>query len=370
MNDSAVRIQKGAVLVYRVFDVGEEIALARTEACLADYSTRSRAQFLSDRRNAVIMQDAPLKISLGQTPLTLAETGYICDVSAKIWNYGVVSVMLRIPIPEDSPWNELVELAAAIENSPAINGIAAGFKDRITEKIAPAIKGTSDWKTPEDYITYFIERFTGADSPQELLDKANVPELVLAETREDLSDRTRGFIMDEALQYSRHDMAVIDWNSALLIEPDGEMDVADIIEFSLTHLLELRYYDYILGNKLDALYDSIETLRGGIMTEFYARASEDAGRKYIDFSELLERVENSLKTVGDFYLAKVFRTATKKFRFQDWRQSVDRKMATLSELSKLLSGEVNTRRSHWLEIIVIILIAIEVVPFLWTVMAK
>ena len=35
------------------------------------------------------------------------------------------------------------------------------------------------------------------------------------------------------------------------------------------------------------------------------------------------------------------------------------------QISQILHGEVNTRRSHWLEIIIIILITIEVVPFLY-----
>jgi len=37
-------------------------------------------------------------------------------------------------------------------------------------------------------------------------------------------------------------------------------------------------------------------------------------------------------------------------------------METLAQISQILHGEVNTRRSHWLEIIIIVLIAVEMIP--------
>ena len=82
----------------------------------------------------------------------------------------------------------------------------------------------------------------------------------------------------------------------------------------------------------------------------------------MEFSEFLARIENSLKTVGDSYLATVFRAASHEFRFEDWRKSTSRKMDTLAQIAELLQGELNHRRSNILEIIVIVLIAIEIVP--------
>ncbi|MGZ3682673.1 MAG: hypothetical protein ACXVCI_02415 [Bdellovibrionota bacterium] len=92
--------------------------------------------------------------------------------------------------------------------------------------------------------------------------------------------------------------------------------------------------------------------------------SKTASTRYIEFSEFTERVENSLKVVGDFYLATVYRAATRRFRLNDWQQDITRKMNLLAQVSSLLQGEVNIRRSHWLEITVIVLILFEVVSAL------
>ena len=39
-------------------------------------------------------------------------------------------------------------------------------------------------------------------------------------------------------------------------------------------------------------------------------------------------------------------------------------MSTLERITQLLQGEINSMRSHWLEIIVIGLIALELIPLI------
>lgn len=368
--ENNITISKGSILIYRVFDIGGEVSLAEVEKCLAGDSRRVRFCLATDVRKAIIIREAPLMIDLGEKPLRIGDAHFRAEVSAKIWNYGVMSVTVRLPIPENISWGGLVDIAAQIENSREIDAVATDYKNSLRERILPAIENPTDWGTFEDYITWFIEKIEGVNDPAQLLLKADIPGLILAENREPLSENSRKFIVENALQYGKNDLAVIDWNSALIVSPDGQRDVADVIEFCLTHLLEMRYYDELLEQKLLILYDSIEKTRGAIIKNPYARLAEDASREYIEFSEFLGRVENSLKTVGDSYLATVFRTANREFRFGDWRQSIARKMESLAQISELLQGEINARRSHLLEAIIILLIAIEIVPVFWDAFMK
>ncbi|MFA5162567.1 MAG: hypothetical protein WC421_10010 [Elusimicrobiales bacterium] len=360
-----VSVLKGSAIVYRVFDVGSEINLARAAELLSGEGASGRLELVSDTRKAIVIRNAPLVASLGIEQITVAGRSFQTSVSAKIWDYGVISVAMALPLDGPLEWGELVKLAAALEESTEIEARAASCRGRVSAKIAPAIIQPNDWSTVEDYVTWLIEKYDGAQTPAELLLKADVPALILAEEKVELSANSRESAAEHALQYSSRDMAVIDWNSALLIEPSGSRETADVIEFCLTHLLEMRYYDALLERKLDVLYDSIgKRPGGGVFSNFYANLSEDAGRRYMEFSEFLGRVENSLKTVGDFYLATVFRAASREFRFSDWRRSVDRKMETLASISHLLGSEFNTRRAVLLELIIILLIALELIPFL------
>jgi hypothetical protein len=362
-----VKILKGSILVHRVFDVGGEISLAGAEKLLAEDSKSLRLKLATDTRKAIIIKDAPLKVELGEARLTLNGADFSAKNFARVWNYGVISITLELPIPEGASWDELVKLAGGIETSQDIEKAAGTAKDALKKRILASIRKPAEWDVYEDYITYFIEKMAGVSNPRELLEKADVAALILAESRELLSGTSKSLITENVLQYAENDLAVIDWNSALLVEPDGQRDVADLIEFSLTHLLEFRYYDDMLNLKLDELYDTIEQKKEGIFNifrNFYADIAEDSSSKYIEFSEFLGRIENSLKTVGDPYLATVFRSSAGQFRFDDWRKSISRKMQTLADITQILQGEVNSKRSHWLEIIIIILIAMEMVPML------
>ncbi|MDA8243385.1 MAG: hypothetical protein M0025_04610 [Elusimicrobia bacterium] len=360
-------IQQGTILVHRVFDVAGEISLPRAEQLLSAEAKAQRLKFGTNTRRAVIMRESPLTAGLGEETLDLPSGSQKARIFARVWNYGVISVTLEIAIPPGTAWESLVRMAAELEASDEVELLAVSKKDAIKRMILPALTAPAEWEVYEDYITYLIQKADGSENPKEFIRKVDVAALILAEDREKLGEESRNFILESAIQYSSSDLAVIDWNSALLIEPDGERDVADVIEFSLTHLLEFRYYDEMLGRKLDELYDTMDQKRESVANIFknvYADIAEDSSRKYMEFSEFLGRVENSLKTVGDPYLAVAFRAAALEFHFDDWRKSISRKMETLAQISQILHGEVNTRRSHWLEIIIILLIAIELIPFL------
>ncbi|MEN0058902.1 MAG: hypothetical protein AAGB31_08710, partial [Bdellovibrio sp.] len=96
--------------------------------------------------------------------------------------------------------------------------------------------------------------------------------------------------------------------------------------------------------------------------KYYSRLSKEAAQLYLDISDTIESVDNSMKVVGDFYLAKIFRAASMRLRFKDWKDSVDKKLENMAQISKLFVNEANEKRNQLLEVIIIILIALEVVP--------
>ena len=171
-------------------------------------------------------------------------------------------------------------------------------------------------------------------------------------------------------QYSKNDMAVVDWNSALVIEPSGSMDLPDVIEFALTQLLEMRFYDDLLDQKLATLYSSIENKSSGLFNDPYSNLAKEAGQTYIELSEIIETIENSFKVVGDFYLATIFRAASSRFRFNDWLNNINSKLGNLAEVSKVLQGEIHARRAQASEIIIIVLIAFELLPVVFKLFSK
>ena len=88
-------------------------------------------------------------------------------------------------------------------------------------------------------------------------------------------------------------------------------------------------------------------------------------RQLLEVTEFTERVENSLKVIGDFYLARVYRAAVRRFRVTAWQQSVGRKQALVGQVYALLKGEIDMRRNTLLEAAIVLLIVFEIVMAFW-----
>lgn len=360
----SIKVKKGSVLVYRMFDIAEEVDMQKAEALLRDSRGQARFKVPKYIDRALIMKAAPVTFGYGEVDLQLKRSKKRATVSGKIRDYGVLSLVYQIPIEPGTDWDELIRLAADLEEGSEVDQIASVQSKAICDSIRPALKQHSEWNVFEDYILYFLEEIDGASTGEELLKRADIPSLLLAEDDIEISAKTREAIMGNTYQYSDKDLTLIEWNAALVLEPGGGREVPDIIEFAVSHLMEMRYYDDLLDKRLALLYDDIEKNKGSFLRSHFAQIYQDASSRYIEFSEFTERVENSLKVVGDFYLATVYRAATKRFRLADWQQNIMRKMNILAQVSSLLQGEVNARRSLWLEVTIILLIAFELISAL------
>ncbi len=357
-----VKIKKGTILIYRIFDIAEEINVSVAAASLKDIRGRESFNVPKFIDRGIVVKSPPVAFGLGKVPIQLpGGQRFEAEVLGKVRDYGVLSLIYQISIPEGTEWQTLVEQAADLEEGSEIDQIAIQQAKEVSQLIQGSLIKPTQTGIFEDYIIYFFEEFFDGVTGKNLTEKADVPALLLAEDDTEISAIARKIILENQYQYGANDLAFVEWNSALVVEPGGGREVPDILEFAVTHLLEMRYYDELLDQRLSSLYQDIENSKGRLLKGRFAQLYQEASSRYIEFSEFIEKVENSLKVVGDFYLATVYRAATKRFRLSDWQQNITRKMNLLAQVSSLLQGEVNMRRSHWLEITIILLIAFEIV---------
>lgn len=360
-------IKKGRILVYRVYDIGEEINLEKAEKILAE-STASRSKFKLKKsdRQAVIVSNAPLTFTLGTYTLKCVNQDFLCEISAKLWDFGTLSLTFEFLIPEGSTVDDLRNFSNKIQENDDLDDYASIKAQEVSAQLQAAIGKLNVIKYTEvyeDYILYFIEKFQYEyEDAATILKNEDIAALILNEEKNTLSSQINERLYETKLQYYKNDLAVIDWNSALVIEPSGSLDIPDVIEFALNQLLEVRYYDDLLDKKLHEIYSAIELKEMSIFSARYTDLALEAGQRYIEIAEIVETVENSLKVIGDLYHSVVFRTASKKFRFTDWQTSIDNKLENLADISKLLLDNINHRRSHLLELTVIALISLELIP--------
>ena len=81
----------------------------------------------------------------------------------------------------------------------------------------------------------------------------------------------------------------------------------------------------------------------------------------VDAAVLFEEVNNSLKMLGDQYLARVYRLSSERLHLAEWDASILRKLNTLESMYDKVHDFETNRRMELLEWIIILLIAFEIV---------
>jgi len=388
-------ITKGAIYAYRLYDIAHEINLLGAKSLLdrKDSSNMvSRYKLRKDPLKSINFKEPPLILSERPDRLSFEVNGKKVELDyhleIKIWNYGVLSLSYRIELNPDTSWRDLIEIGSVLDNNSIIDTMACDKRDEISKIIALSLKKPFTHPLFEDYTTYLIEEINVLEkdkennlkkkkikNPLDILKTTGIAELLLAEPNKTLSESTHKTIQSNYSQYTKHDLLIMDWNSALVMDLGEEkeyQDYVDILEFSLAQLLELRIYDELLDEKLDELYDSLEDKQYNKITDLYSKISEESNHLHMEFSDFFEKLDNSIKTVGDFYLAKILKSADKRFGFDELKKTMSRKIQTLSNISKMCQDKVDsmvdTQRnatSHRLELVVILLISVEVIPVIY-----
>ncbi len=85
----------GRAVVYRLFDVGGEIHLDRALARLAS-SAPERIRPVSGEAQALEISNPPMTCALGAEPVTILGQPVTAELSARIFDFGVVSLRARV----------------------------------------------------------------------------------------------------------------------------------------------------------------------------------------------------------------------------------------------------------------------------------
>jgi hypothetical protein len=358
------RVASGTVHVYRLFDVADAIDLGAAEALAAAPTSRFRLE-RARLHSAMEIPRPPVHLAMGSRSLPLASGERACQLSVNLFDYGVASALYRIPIPPGTTLEELLPLAEELQSpTPEVDAAARREVEEIARGLRAALDRPHAWEGIETYTVFLVQAFDAPPRPRDLLSQETLARLLLGErSRTPLAAAEREDVLKHHFSYLEDDLAVVDWNSAFVLEPSGASDIPDLLEFATAQLLELRYYDALLDRELRRIYDEMEVSgrsSWAVLTRRYLRLQRQTAQLLLELSETLEALENAVKIVGDFYLARLYQAAVRRFRLPAWRETVLRKHRMLAEVNRLLSDDAATRRSELLEVVIILLILWEV----------
>ncbi len=354
---------RGSVLQYRLYDVAWEIELAKVQERVRE----SRRLALERRRfsKAFEFADPPVGIRLEGFQAELPGGPRQVNAYAKTYDYGVLSLIFELPYE-----GSMEGFEALVQHLRAREPLAERFaqeRDRLLSALGDALKGANTSRFQEDYSVYYIRSLSPPLTAPELLGSYDVGRLLLWEPGEPPpSELAKEELLSRRFSYSQHDLVGLSWDSALVMEPSGSMDIPDLLEFANAQLLELRVYDDMLDRELDMIYT--EMGRRGSPSVWKIRRYEalaaKAMRTVAELTEITEKIDNSLKVTEDVYYARVYAAALELLRLRQWETNIKRKLEVAARAYDMLYREIATKRTELLELLIVLLIALEIVLFI------
>ena len=184
---------------------------------------------------------------------------------------------------------------------------------------------------------------------------------ILRAERQLLSDQEIDDALAVRTAYGLHDTTIIDWNAALVIDRDGA-DVRAVLEFANVELLEMRYVDQKLDRALNEAHEQLSRRAVGWrrMLGYSGADLRGVAELQVDNAALFEGVNNTLKLLGDQYLARVYRSVNRRFHMNEWDSSILRKLQTVESIYEKISDQAANRRLEILEWVIVLLIAFSI----------
>ena len=355
----------GQLIGLFTFDVGYEIDLPRAQALVSE---GERETTTSRRRAApahLAYATPPVRAPLGTREVRVGSTIVTATASARIHEFGAVTILLQSPL--DCALEALPELTSTLAGVGPMEIAARELLERLHERIRPTVTKPGLNPFVEDYYVIQVDRLEPPATVPELLAQGRrILASALRCEATPLSDAETDEVFRTQLSYYPDDLVVTEWNVALVIDDVDFADTVNVLEYLNVQLLELRFYDDVLERYMAETFALATAPARGwpLLHRPYRRAVTELAAIRLDVAGIIERVHNALKLAGDLYLAKIYTRTADRLALHAWEESVGRKLDVLQQSHALLIERVTNARSEALEVIIIVLIALEIVLFL------
>ena len=365
-NEPTLTVKKGRCLALYAYDIGLAVNL---EKCREKISGSSGGAGLSIRPDCraprLFNGPEPLGVTRALEPVRLGAYVTLPGADILIYDFGAVSVCFTIPV--QGRLGDLSALTRELVENARLQEEARRQVELLVDAIRGAVARPLIADLTEDYAILQVEEFESAVSVPDIPARmAGTLAQVLRAEKDELSEQEVADAMACQISYGRDDLAVIDWNAALVIDREGD-DIRAVLEAANVELLELRHLDRKLDRSLDESYERVSPQgRPGVRRLGSSRKNmRRISQLQLDGAVLFERVSNAFKLLSDQYLARVYRLASQRFHFGEWNASILRKLEVVEGFYKKLAERSAQRWMEFLEWLIIILFIIDLVIIVW-----
>ncbi len=288
------------------------------------------------------------------------------EYSMKLLPVGAVSITVSVPFEVDSI-EELVSYHDFEFSNGTLSEEVRQLAEEARRELQPYLVKPVQQLAPEEAYTVFcidapLRAADGSTLAAEDWLQQNRREVAALLTQEtditQLSQQEVNESTGRALSYYENDLAVLDWDAALIVEEAQHFDEAlYILELANLQLAELEAYDRLLDAAMERSYRDLRQRpkRGG------GEVMRELREIRIDLARFSDELSNITKFFGDWHLARLYENIAARFHLGDWHRTIDDKLRTLNDLYQLLSQDRTNRWMLTLEVTITLLFIIDLV---------
>jgi hypothetical protein len=284
----------------------------------------------------------------------------------KLLPVGAISITVRVPF-EVERIEDLVGFHDLQFSNGSLHEEVRRLAEEVRRELAPFyIRPVTQLAEEEAYTVFCIDSplisEDGTPLNAEQWWRANRRPVASLLTQEPDIDHLSKQEADEStgryLSYYEHDLVVMDWDAALLIDQRQNFDeTLYIMELANLQLAELEAYDRILDDSLERSYRDLNSRR----MQGRVHMLRELRELRIDLARFSDELSNITKFFGDWHLARIYENISARFHLADWHKTLDGKLKTLDDLYQLLNHERINRWMLVLEVTIVLLFVIDVI---------
>jgi len=292
------------------------------------------------------------------------------EFTVKLLPIGALSITVRLPFAVQH-----VEDLVVYHDLQFSNGSLSEEVRRLAEEVrrelnAYYIRPVKQVPEEEAYTVFCLEAPVldrdGIPQTAEVWLKAHRRQVAALLTQEPEVDRLSHQEADEstqrAISYYEHDLVVVDWDAALVIDkPNCFDEPLYVMELANLQLAELEAYDRLLDDALERSYRDLgeRGIRGR------REVLRELRELRIDLARFSDELQNITKFFGDWHVARIYEAIAARFHLSDWHRTIDEKVKTLDDLYQLGKSDQQNRWMLALEVTIVLLFIIDLVALFW-----
>lgn len=365
---------KGEVIYLCAYDIAYEADIAAIEKSMLGMAERLRFGRVKDAPRSFPVY-RPLTIQIEDMEIVGPEGPVTLSTHIKLFSVGVISVKVRIPVS----CQRLTDLVAfrdlRLKDNATLDEWIRDIVQRLFENVKPYLDTpVAALEQPEVYTIYclnppLVDASAGDSGSAESIEQwlghheREVAALLDGETDPAcLSQQEVEETMKYKYSYYRHDLAVVEWDTAFLVDtPEGYQDTLYVLEVANVQLEELKVYDTKLDAVLDKAYDDVEMVARPHAFHIRQRVLAELREIRMDLTNVADEVSNLTKFFGDWHLARIYMGCAARFHLSERENVVSQKLRTLDGLYTMLQQDSMNWTMLLLEVTIVALFVIDLV---------